>query len=167
MADIAASDLTYTLQEGTQNSCPSDPLYKAVFKIAFGDGALTYPSGGIPLTPGKLGCPSHLQEFVIMDSSDADGLVYKYDRENGKIRIYKPQGAHSHPLLLKEGAVADGATTRVNAGTDLLGANAGSDITVAGGGANGGVQASTASAGDELGNVAVAATVLYAKVVGW
>lgn len=51
---------------------------------------------------------------------------------------------HSHILNFKNAAVSDGATTRVNAGTNLLGANTGSDIAVAGGGANGGVAAVTA-----------------------
>lgn len=60
--------------------------------------------------------------------------------------------AHSHALLLKDAAVVDGATTRVNAGTNLLGANTGSNITVAGGGANGGVQ--TTSAGTPAGTIA-------------
>lgn len=62
--------------------------------------------------------------------------------------------AHSHALLLKDAAVVDGATTRVNAGTNLLGANTGSNITVAGGGANGGVQ--TASAGTPAGTISLA-----------
>lgn len=60
---------------------------------------------------------------------------------------------HTHSLLLKNAAVADGATTRVNAGTNLLGANTGSDITVAGGGANGGVV--LASAGTPAGTLAL------------
>lgn len=51
---------------------------------------------------------------------------------------------HTHDLLLKNAAVADGATTRVNAGANLLGANTGSDITVTGSGANGGVVATSA-----------------------
>lgn len=46
---------------------------------------------------------------------------------------------HTHNLLLKNAAVADGATTRVNAGSNLLGANTGGDLTVTGGGANGGI----------------------------
>ncbi len=46
---------------------------------------------------------------------------------------------HTHDLLLKNAAVADNAGTRVNAGTNLLGANTGGDLTVAGGGANGGI----------------------------
>lgn len=57
---------------------------------------------------------------------------------------------HSHSLFLKNAAVADGATARVNAGTNLLGANTGSDITVAGGAAtNGGIV--NASAGTPAG----------------
>lgn len=65
-------------------------------------------------------------------------------------------GTHTHDLLLKNAAVADGTTTRVNAGTNLLGANTGSDITVAGSGANGGIVA--ASAGTPAGTIAAAAT---------
>lgn len=56
---------------------------------------------------------------------------------------------HTHNLTLKNAAVADGATTRVNAGTNLLGANTGSDLTVAGAGANGGI--ANASAGTPAG----------------
>lgn len=58
-------------------------------------------------------------------------------------------GNHTHNLTLKNAAVADGATTRVNAGTNLLGANTGSDITIAGAGANGGI--ANASAGTPAG----------------
>lgn len=59
---------------------------------------------------------------------------------------------HTHSLTLKNAAVADGATTRVNAGTNLLGANTGSDITIAGAGANGGI--ANASAGTPAGTIA-------------
>lgn len=58
-------------------------------------------------------------------------------------------GNHTHDTLYKNAAVADGATTRVNVGTNLLGANTGSDITVTGAGANGGVR--NASAGTPAG----------------
>lgn len=56
---------------------------------------------------------------------------------------------HTHTLNLKNAAVADDPTTRVNAGTNLLGANTGSDITIAGAGANGGI--ANASAGTPAG----------------
>lgn len=60
-------------------------------------------------------------------------------------------GNHTHTLNLVNAAVSDGATTRVNAGTNLLGANTGSSITVAGGGANGGI--ANASAGTPAGTI--------------
>lgn len=58
---------------------------------------------------------------------------------------------HTHDLLLKNAAVADGATTRVNAGANLLGANTGGDLTITGSGANGGIVA--ASAGTPAGTI--------------
>lgn len=60
-------------------------------------------------------------------------------------------GNHTHDLLLKNAAVSDGATTRVNAGANLLGANTGGDLTVTGAGANGGVV--NASAGTPAGTI--------------
>lgn len=63
-------------------------------------------------------------------------------------------GTHTHDLLLKNAAVADGATTRVNAGANLLGANTGGDLTITGSGANGGIVA--ASAGTPAGTLALA-----------
>ena len=56
--------------------------------IAFGNASLTYPSGGIPLTSAKLGCPNNIVDLVIDGPSSGDGLVYKYDKANNKIRIY-------------------------------------------------------------------------------
>lgn len=63
---------------------------------------------------------------------------------------------HTHTLNLKNAAVADGATTRVNAGTNLLGANTGSDIAIAGNGANGGI--ANASAGTPAGTLSYVPT---------
>ncbi len=72
---------------------------------------------------------------------------------------------HTHDLFLKNGAVVDGTTTTVNAGTNLLGANTGSDITVAGSGVNGGIVA--ASAGTPAGtNSAPAFTGSAASLTG-
>ncbi len=59
--------------------------------------------------------------------------------------------AHTHDILLKNAAVADNASSRVNAGANLLGANTGGDLTVTGGGANGGIV--TASAGTPVGTI--------------
>jgi len=71
--------------------------------------------------------------------------------------------------VFKNAAVADGATTRANIGTNLLGGNTGSDVTVAGAGANGGVQNLAASlAGSEVLTSFVPASnvTLYILVIG-
>lgn len=166
MADIASGDVTYTL---VKKLIGESGMRTNVMTVAFGDGALTYPSGGIPLTAGKLGCPNQILSLMIYSPASSNGYSYKYDAANNKIRIYQaPVQTHSHSLTLKNAAVADGATTRVNAGTNLLGANTGSDITIAGGGANGGVASATlaAAALSELAS-APAATTLYIEAVGW
>lgn len=97
-----------------------------------GDPQLTLapiPQGGTPYVGGWL-------FFACMNSSFAGSAL----------------ATHTHDLLLKDAAVADGATTRVNAGANLLGANTGGNLTITGSGANGGIVA--ASAGTPAGTVA-------------
>lgn len=164
MADIAAGDVTYVLQsEQRVNS-----YYNAVFKLTFGNGALTYPALGIPLTAGKLGCPVVIKSLKIFDNSDGDGLLYKYDFEGNKIRIYNTVGAHAHDLLVKGGQAA-ASTDAVSIKTATLGKEAATDRTALGSASatSGGVMASTAANGTESGNVAIAATVIYVEVVGY
>ncbi len=105
MSAIAAGDVTYALQEGTQ-SASADSNFEAVFSIAFGNGTLTYPAGGVPLTKANLGCPAFVKEFLLLDPASANGFIYKYDRANEKLRIY--QGDND--------AVADGALIELTTG---------------------------------------------------
>jgi hypothetical protein len=170
MADIAASNVTHTLVGGTQRR--KSGRYEAVFSVVFGNGTLTYPSGGIPLTKSKLGCPSDLEELVIMDGSNGDGYVYKWDRTNNKIRIYQsPVRTHAHDILIKGGQIASTTNDIAHYGTDILGKEAATDATIAkaASATKGGVMSETlaAAALAELGNVAVAATTLKVKVSGW
>ena len=166
MANLAASDIVVTLVNQRKNEAGrvSNNL-----KLAFGNGALTYPAGGVPVSKGSFGCPNVIESLVIY-AKGTSGYEWSFDKVNSKlVAIQAPAQTHSHALSLKNAAVADGATTRVNAGTNLLGANTGSDISVAGGGANGGVASSVlaAAAGAEPSAVAIAAQVLYCEVVGW
>jgi len=114
MADIAAGDLVYTLQAGTQQIV-GDSRFGAVWKIVLGDGVDTYPSGGVPITKASVGCPNDIEEFHIMDASDADGYVYKYDYENDKIRIYlgDNNNASDGPLIEFTGASTVVAATTI------------------------------------------------------
>lgn len=163
MADLAASDLTYTISK-IKKMEDGRKIVEAT--IAFGDGAKTYPTGGVPVTKAKLGLPVTIDSFIVEDSG-ASVYSYTVDRANLKLIMFQSP-AHSHSLTLKNAAVADGATTRVNAGTNLLGANTGSDITVAGGGANGGVAAVSAGGFLQLTNsVAPAAQSIKITAIGW
>lgn len=86
MADIAASDVVYV----QLNKAIGDSGYSEYnFTVAFGDGVLTYPAGGVPLAAGQLGCPSEIRSLELFSPASANGLVYKYDQANNKIRIYQ------------------------------------------------------------------------------
>jgi hypothetical protein len=202
MSAILSTNVTYALIKKTVGE---SGYRKFVMTVAFGNSALTYPTGGVPLLAGSLGCPNQIISLVLFGPASGDGYVYKWDAANKKILMYRsagftPAGSnsapaftgsalgnHAHDLLLKNAAVADGASARVNAGANLLGANTGGDLTVAGAGANGGVQ--NASAGTPAGTVAAptftgtavaagvlvelantvapAATTLYLECNGW
>lgn len=174
MADIAASDVTYTLQGKTARSTAADPSYRAIFKIDFGNGSLTYPTGGIPLTKAKLGCPNKLESFEISDAGSAAGYIIKYDYANEKLKIYQAGGSfdHTHDLLIKGGQAAASTAAVAWYATDILGKEAATDKTIAGSAAatKGGVQSATVSSTvAELtgGSSAVTATTIYARVSGF
>lgn len=168
MSAIASTDVTYSaLSRRKVNGSPS--RYVNLVTVAFGDSALTYPSGGVALLKASMGLPNVIETLKILDSN-ASGYIFKWDKANNKLRIYQaPAQTHTHNLLLKNAAVADGASARVNAGANLLGANTGSDLTVTGGGANGGVVSTTlaAAADAELVATAIAAQTLILEVSGY
>lgn len=166
MGNIAATDITVTLLKQWRLD---NGLHQVNVSLAFGDGALTYPAGGVPISIGALGCPNIIESLVVYDKGTS-GYAWTYDRTNKKlVAIQAPVQTHTHDVLLKNAAVADGATTRVNAGANLLGANTGGDLTVTGGGANGGVVSTTLAAapGSQPSTVAIAAQVLKCQVIGW
>jgi hypothetical protein len=89
MADIAAANVTYTEDVSSRQIECLKRKRSFVFTVAFGDGALTYPAGGVPLTKAKLGCPTVLDELVLLDPASASGYVWKWDRTNNKLRGYQ------------------------------------------------------------------------------
>jgi hypothetical protein len=86
MAAIAATDVTYTLVKQRKEES-GNKVYNLT--ISFGDGALTYPSGGVPLTAAKMGCPNSIISCLLNSPDSANGYVYKYDLGNNKLRIYQ------------------------------------------------------------------------------
>lgn len=113
MADIAAGDLVYTDQK--QGELTGSSKVKTVFSVAFGDGTDTYPSGGIPLTKGKLGLPNVIETVNFVEAGN-DGYMYDYDVSAETIRIFREvnDGSSSQPLTeLVAGTTAVAATTLI------------------------------------------------------
>ena len=100
----AISVFTYTiLKRRNVNGSPSTRETKAT--IACGDGALTYPTGGISVTPASLGCPNNLESLEFVDDEGTtDGFIYKYNKATGKILFYQsatltPAGSVAAPTF--------------------------------------------------------------------
>ena len=120
MADLASGDVTYTLVKRRKvNGGPS--RYHHTFTVAFGDGALTYPSGGVPLTAAKLGCPNSLEELNLVDAGSGDGNVFKWDKTNNKLRMYEFNGAAAGDSPLLELDAASDAVTAVTLTVEAVG----------------------------------------------
>jgi len=109
MAAITA--FTYTnLKQRKLDGSPS--VKESTMKLAAGDGALTYPTGGIPLDKNKLGIPNNLESLSFVDSDLPDGYIYKYDNVNKKIMMFEGDNANvaSGPLV----EVANTATPTIS-----------------------------------------------------
>lgn len=87
MADLTVASWTVTVEKKTIRGKQKDHRVKLVV----GDGTDTYPTGGIPMpVAGTLGFVRFIDHVQIIDASDADGLMYKIDQANNKLRIWNP-----------------------------------------------------------------------------
>lgn len=84
----AITGFTYTnLKQRKLEGSPS--VKESTMKLAAGNGALTYPTGGIPLDKNSLGLPNNLESLTFVDSDLPDGYIYKYDNVNKKIMMFE------------------------------------------------------------------------------
>jgi hypothetical protein len=90
MADIAATDVTVTIKN---RNYIRGLGYRARATLAFGDGVLTYPAGGIPLSTsvlGKLGVLRSVESFNVEPAiGDPLGVQWQYDRTDKTLRGYR------------------------------------------------------------------------------
>ena len=56
--------------------------------LVLGDGSASYPSGGILVDKGMMGCPRALKSLLFNDADAASTKIFKFDDANSKIRIY-------------------------------------------------------------------------------
>ena len=86
MADLTAANVTVVISKPTiQNGFRAN-----LVTITFGDGALTYPTGGVPMPAfGVFGMVRNLLN-IVFDDDAAQGVLNTYDAANNKIRIWFP-----------------------------------------------------------------------------
>ena len=89
MADLASSDLTYTLlsEDMTEGS-------KVRRRFAITTAAGEYPTGGLPLDNDKMGYP----HILFLERDAADGLLdYRWDKSANKIIVFEDDGTSGIP----------------------------------------------------------------------
>jgi len=85
MTDIVAANVTYSFK--VRDRAPIGKLgYKSVGTIAFGNGSLYVPAGGIPLTKASMLCPRVIHALEVL-GSNVTGYSYEFDKTNVKLVI--------------------------------------------------------------------------------
>ena len=100
MADIAGSDLTYSVNL-TNIAADSKIGKKVVASISLGDGSLTYPTGGILLDKAKLGGFWEIVSLKVIESN-VSGYVFEFDKSAQKLRILEGDYAQAGDSVLVE-----------------------------------------------------------------
>lgn len=86
MTALASTDLTVTVN---YNRRGGPGTRRNIVKIAFGDGTLTYPSGGVALPSyGSFGLVMVLRSLNLHEDDSATGIFWKFDYTNQKLRGY-------------------------------------------------------------------------------
>jgi len=89
MAALTSANVAVAVTPANRNMAGSG-AYKdfTLAQITFGNGTLTYPTGGVPL-PDKSAFGLHKGiDFALIAQPPANGFVYKYDKDNHKIKIF-------------------------------------------------------------------------------
>lgn len=107
MANIAASNVTYTIVTKRRGL---DSRTCSLVTLAFGDGSLTYPAGGIPITIGKLGCPNTVESMIPTDKGTS-GYSFSYDKTNAKLLVFRTGAINAVDEQLSTVAIAAQSVT--------------------------------------------------------
>ncbi len=89
MAELASTNVTVTVNSRDREIAGAQAGKNLTLaSITFGDGALTYPTGGVPLPAiGMFGFRNAI-DFCAIQQPVGNGFVYKYDATNHKIKIF-------------------------------------------------------------------------------
>lgn len=88
MADIAASDVTITVNQNTIVKAGRDRIVRG--SLSFGNGTLTYDQAGngIPLDKGRLGGFNEIKDFIIKKVDTGEDLRINFDKDSQSLRLY-------------------------------------------------------------------------------
>lgn len=169
MADLVVGDVTVTIERRSIEG----KTRRNRIKLTFGDGVDTYPSGGVPMpVAGNLGMKRNVDFLTVFDENDASGIMWKYDKDNHKLRGYVMSN-HAHKFV-----IANGAPQATGSGDLHMSAITGSaDATLRttqGSGVTLNTGTPVGSGGDrtlltelEAGVYVVPAQTIYVEAVGW
>lgn len=165
MSDIVAANVAYSIVKARRLG---DSRVNNLVRLTFGDGALTYPANGIPITKGNCGCPTVIESMVVVDQG-ASGYKFQYDQSAEKlIMMQAPVQSHTHDIKIIAGITED---STVGLQGEIFGKNSATNATIAGANSttNGGVVSATlaAAALSEASAVAIAQQVIEVEVIGW
>jgi len=118
MTDLVATDLTYSF-----NIKDKVFLGRRGFEcrgtISLGDGALTYPSGGIPVTKGKMGLPRFVRSLQVIETN-AKGYRFEYDVSAEKLRLFLSPAGTPSGNVTATGNVAASTITLTDNGANVV-----------------------------------------------
>lgn len=122
MAAIASTNVEVTVAPAKREMAGAGAFKNFTqAQIKFGNGTLTYPTGGVPLPAlGAFGLHKGI-DLALIEQPPANGFVYKFDRANHKIKIFT-QGvrtgstdaaAAENGALVKDSSGAEAAAPRL------------------------------------------------------
>lgn len=160
MADIAASDVTYTLVNA-RTMGDSRKLNRV--RLAFGNGTLTYPAGGIPVTIGKLGCPTVVESMIVVDKgTSTNAYNFMYDQSAVTLVMVNPSHTHDIVVMGTQGTAGTQAISVISGTLGMQGVVG--TVVGASSGTKGGVVAVALA---EASTVAIAAQTIEVEVIGY
>jgi hypothetical protein len=89
MGAFASTDITVTIASRDREIAGAAAgRNQTIASVAFGDGSLTYATGGVPMPAiGTFGFRNEIKMGLI-EQPPANGFIYKYDATNRKIKIF-------------------------------------------------------------------------------
>jgi hypothetical protein len=108
MAAIGTSNVTYTLIRKSKEESGRKNFRVA---LAFGNGTLTYPAGGVPLIAGSLGMNVDVNDLYV-GNDHGSGYVFSFNKAGLALRMYE-QNATTGALVEATGVAIAAQTLDV------------------------------------------------------